>query len=121
MIVDLDELDLRELFEIGHQGTGNRVERPVRLALPGEINIHAAVQELDFAIPRKAIIDHCEPLIAFHISGTLEELVEHSTDYILRRGGKANHRDFIRKLTGEQAIIICEVHLDAPVHRCTCG
>ena len=83
LIIDLDEFDLRELFEIRHQRTGNRVKRPIRLAFPCEINIHAAVHKLKFAVARKAIVDHGKPLIPFHITRTFEEFIEHRIDNIL--------------------------------------
>jgi hypothetical protein len=53
------------------------------LAFPCEINIHAAVHKLKFAVARKAIVDHSKPLIPFHITRTFEEFIEHRIDNML--------------------------------------
>lgn len=91
LIVDLDEFNLRELLEIRHQRARDRIKRPIRLAAPCQINMHNAIRKFNFAIACKTVVDHCQPLVALHIPGTLEEFVEHRIDDILRRGDKACH------------------------------
>lgn len=80
MIVDLDELDLGELLEIQHQRAGDRVQRPIRLAIPGQVKVHTAIRKLHFAIAGKTIIDHRKSLVSLHIAGTFEEFIEHRLD-----------------------------------------
>ena len=53
--------------------------------------MHNAIRKFNFAIACKTVVDHCQPLVALHIPGTLEEFVEHRIDDILRRGDKACH------------------------------
>ncbi len=83
MIVDLDKLNLRELFEIRHQWTGNGVKRPVRLAIARQINVCNAIRKHKSAVAGEAIVYHRKPLIALHVTGTLEEFIEHGIDRVL--------------------------------------
>lgn len=53
--------------------------------------MHDAIRKFNVAIACKTVVDHCQPLVAFDIPGTLEEFVEHSMDDILRRRDKACH------------------------------
>ena len=59
LIIDLDELNLRELFEVRHQWLSNRVERSVRLAIPCKINMHTTVSKDNIAVTCETIVDHC--------------------------------------------------------------
>lgn len=113
LIVDLDESNLRELLEICHQRTRDGIECPVRLAIPCEINIGTTIRKLEFAVACKTVVYHRQPLIPFHITGTLEEFIEHRIDSILRRGDQACHCDLIGELTGDQPFIVREVNLDS--------
>jgi len=84
LIVNLDELDLRELFEICHQRARDCVERSIRLAIPCEINIRASIPKDKPVIASKAIKDKTEPLVSFHNAGTLEELIEDRSNALFR-------------------------------------
>ena len=80
LVINLDELNLRELFEIRHQRTRDRVERPIRLAVTSQINVHPPIGKDKPAIACKAVEYETQSLISFHIAGTLEELIEDSRD-----------------------------------------
>lgn len=43
LIVDLDELNLRKLFEARHERVSDVIQRSVRSAIPGQIHIHTSV------------------------------------------------------------------------------
>jgi hypothetical protein len=99
LIINLDELDLRELFEICHQRTRDGVKRSIRLAIPCEINIRASIRKDKPAIASKAVENKSKSPVPFHIAGTLEELIEYRSDALLRGKNDARHRDFVRELT----------------------
>ena len=50
------------------------------MALAREIHVHNAVGVFDFAVAGKAIEHKREPLVAFHIAGTLEKFIKDCTD-----------------------------------------
>jgi|GEM_PF-3251477 len=100
LIINLDELNLGELFEIRHQRTRNGVKRPVRLAVPAEIDMHPPISKDKPAIACKTIKYQAESLVSFHITGTFEELIEDSSHALFRREGHARHRNLVRELTG---------------------
>lgn len=77
LIVNLDELKLAELFQVGHQRLRDRIERAVRLAVPCQIDMHPTIRKNHVLIAGKAVVDHGKPLIALHIAWTLEELIQH--------------------------------------------
>lgn len=45
--------------------------------------MHAAVYNLNFAVACKAIADHGQSLVSFHVAGALEEFIEYSADRVL--------------------------------------
>jgi hypothetical protein len=100
LIIDLDELDLGELFEGQHQWARDVVKRPVRLAAARQIEVDTAICRLNPAIARKTVIDHCKTLVAFHVAWSLEEFIEHCIDNIFGGGNHAPHRYLIGELTG---------------------
>ena len=83
MVIDLDKLNLTDPFEARYERARDVVKCAVRLAIPGEVNIHPAVAELHFLIACKTIADQGKSLIPFDITGTLEELVEDGIDQLL--------------------------------------
>ena len=83
LIIDLDELDLRELFEVQHQWTCDIVKRPIRLATACKIEISAAIRKCNPAVACKPVADHRKALVAFHIARPFEEFIEHRIDYVL--------------------------------------
>jgi len=117
LIVDLDESHLRELFEIDHQRTRDGIKRTIRLATASQINVHAIVHELHFAVARKTVVDHCKPLVSFHVTGTFEEFIEHGIDHVLRRGDVTCHANLIGKFTGDQTLVIGEINVDPSIQR----
>ena len=121
LVIDLDELDLRQFFQARDEWTCDVIERAIRLTVPGEVYIYPTVPELHFLVACKAVIDHGETAVPFHVTGTLEELIEDGIYNILGSRDKAPHRDLIRELTGDQPFIICEVKGNFHVHRCACG
>lgn len=99
MIVDLDELNIRELFEAQHQWTRDVVKRPIRLATACKIEISAAIRKCNPAIACKTVIDHRQSLVAFHITRSLEEFIEHCIDDLFGGGNHAPHCHLIGQLT----------------------
>ena len=82
MIIDLDKLNLRELFEVRHQRTSDCVQCTIRLTIAHKINMHATVRKDNVAIACKAVEYRCKPLISFNATRTLEELIEHRIDNV---------------------------------------
>ena len=80
LVINLDELNLWELFEIRQQWTRDRVKRPVRLAIPCEINVHSPICKDQPAVARKAVKYETESPVSFHITRTFEELIEYRSD-----------------------------------------
>ena len=119
LVINLDELNLRELFEIRHQRTCDGVKRPIRLTIPCQINMHASIRKDKPAVACKAIEYQSESLVPFHIARTFEELIQHRSNSIFGREGKTRHGDLVRKLTGNQPFIIREVNVDPCIHGCT--
>ena len=78
LVVNLDELNLRELFDICHQGTSDIIKRAVRLTIPGQIHMNSSIGKDEPVIPGKAIQDRGKSLVTLHITGTFEEFVQHS-------------------------------------------
>ena len=77
LIVDLDELHFGELFEVCHQRTRNRVQRPIRLTLTREINMNNTIGISNFAVTSKPIQDKCKSLIALNVAWTLEVFIKY--------------------------------------------
>ena len=75
LIVDLDELDLGELFEVLDKRLGNGIERAVRLTTAGEVDVCNTIGKGKFAVTSKAIKHKCETFVAFDIAGTFEEFI----------------------------------------------
>ena len=82
-IIDLDELNFGELFEVEHQRERNSVERAVRLATAHEINMRNTIGKDKFAIAVETIEHKRESLVAFDIARSFEVFIEDSTDQIL--------------------------------------
>lgn len=109
MVVDLDELNVRELLEVDGQRAGDGVERAVGLTGAGQIDVRHAVGKFEPAVACKAVEDQGKPIVAFHIAGTLEELVQDSPDQVLRRRDKARHRDLVGEIAADEPFVIREV------------
>jgi len=99
LVINLDELNLRELFDIRHQRTRDGVKCAIRLAIPREVNVQSSVRKDKSAIACKAVEYETKSLISFHVAGTLEELVDYRSDAIFRGEAKARHSDLVGKLT----------------------
>lgn len=121
LIIDLDELDLRELFKIQHKRTCDVIQCAVRLAAACEIHVGNAVDDFRSVIARKTIANDRQSLIALHAPGALEEFIEHSEHRIPGRRNGALHFHLIWDLAGNQPVIICKVQGDRSKHRCTRG
>jgi len=105
-------LYLGELFEIEHKRPRNGIERAVRLTTASQINMRHTVSKCQFAVTGKAVEHQGESLVAFDIARTLEKFIQYSADQIFRRRNEARRRDLIRKLPGDQTVVICEVDID---------
>ena len=80
LVINLNKLNLWELFEIRQQRTRDRVKRAVRLAIPCEINVHSPICKDQPAIACKAVEYETESLVSFHIARPFEELIEYRSD-----------------------------------------
>jgi len=121
LVVDLDELDLRQFFKARYQWTRDVIQSAVRLAAPRKVNVNSTVSKLHFPVAGKTVTDHGETPVPFHVARTLEELIQDGMYNVLRSGDKPLHGDLVRQLTGDQSLIICEVKRDFHVHRCAGG
>ena len=74
-IVDLDKLNLRELFEILRERLRDSVKCAVRLAVACEINVCNTICKDKFAVTRKTVEHKPKPLIPFNIARTLEVFI----------------------------------------------
>ena len=117
LIVDLNKLDLRELFDICHEQSGNVIKRPIRLTIPCQIHIYAAICKHKPAIACKTVEYETQSLIPLNIAGTLEEFIEHGSHTVFGRDDKTRYRHLIGKLSRDQALIICKVDIDLYIHR----
>lgn len=109
LVVDLDELNIGELFEVDGQRAGNGVECAVGLTGAGQVDVRHTVGELEPAVACEAVEDEGKPVVAFHVAGTLEELVQDSTDQVLHRGDKARHCHLVGKFAADEPFVIREV------------
>ena len=82
LVINLDELNLWELFEIRQQQTRDCVKRAVRLAIPCKVNVHSPVCKDQPAIACKAVEYKAKSLVSFHIARTFEELIEYRSDML---------------------------------------
>ena len=101
-----------ELLEIFHQRTRDVVERAVRLAATRQVDMCNTISKGKSAVTREAIQNEREPLIPLDITRSFEELIEHRAQEIYVGWDKARHGDLIRKLPGDQTIVISEVDID---------
>ena len=76
-VIDFDELHFGELFEIFCERARDVVKRAIRLAAARQIYMCNTVCKGELAIAREAVADQCQPLIAFDVTGTFEEFIEH--------------------------------------------
>lgn len=77
LIINLDELNLRELFDVRHKRTCDVIKRAIRLTIPCKINMHASIRKDKSAVACKAVEYETESLVSFNVTGALEELIEH--------------------------------------------
>lgn len=83
LVINLDELDLRELLEARHQCVCNVVQCAIRLAAAHQIDMQAAIDKLQSAVAGKTVVDQRQTLVALHVAGTFEEFIEHRIDNVL--------------------------------------
>lgn len=112
MIVNLDVLNIGELFEVLHDRAGDGVERAVGLAGTGEVNVRHAISIFDLAVAVETVEHEGESLFALDPDRTLEIFIEHGADDIARGGDKPRGWDLVRELTADQFVIVCKVDID---------
>ena len=76
-IINFDELNFRELFEVFHKRARNSIERAIRLATAREIHMHDTIGKRNFAVAGETVEHEGESLVAFDITGTFEIFVKH--------------------------------------------
>ena len=82
-IINLNELNFRELFEVLHQRARDGIERAIRLTITTEIHVRHAIGKCQFGVACETIEHQGESLVAFDIARTFEKLIEDSADQIL--------------------------------------
>ena len=80
LVINFDELNLRELFEVQNQRLCNGVQRAIRLTISKQIHMYTSICKDQPAIACKTVEDLSQSLVPFHIAGTLEKFIEHSCD-----------------------------------------
>ena len=105
-------MNFGELSEIEHERERDGIERTVRLAPAREIDMRDTIRKGKFAVASETIEHERESLIAFDSPRTFEIFIEDGTDQILGGGDKALRGNLIRKLPGDQAVVICVVDID---------
>lgn len=105
-------MHFRKLFEIQCQRAGDRVKRTVRLAFAGEIYLYNTIGIGDFTVSDKTVEYERKSLIAFDIARALEIFIQHGANQILSGRNKARRRDLIRKLPGDQSVVVCEIDVN---------
>ena len=116
-IVDLDELNFRELFEIFHERARDGIKRAIRLTIPHKIDMRDTIGKHKFAVTVETVQHQGESLVTFDIARAFEIFIERCANEILRGGDITRHGDFIRKLPGDQTVVICEVDIDLYIER----
>lgn len=112
MIVDLDVLNVGELFEVLRDRARDGVKCAVGLAGAGEVNMCHTIGIFKFAITGETVKHEGESLFTLHTDRTLEVFVEHGADDIAGGWHEARGRNFIRELTADQFIIVGKVDID---------
>jgi len=82
------------------------------LARAGQIDVRHTVGKCQLAIAGETVEHEREPLIAFDIARTFEEFIEHAANQILGRRDITRRRHLIRKLSGDETVVICEVDIE---------
>ena len=98
LVINLDKLDVRELFEAQHQWTRDIVKCAIRLATTSQIDMNTAIRNLNSAIACKTVADHRKTLVTFHAARSLEEFIEHCIDNVFGGGNHPLHGYLIREL-----------------------
>ena len=112
MIVDLDVLNIGELFEVRCERTRNGVQRAIGLAGAAEIDVRNAVGVFEFTVAGETIEHQGKSLIALDAHGTSEVFIKDRTNDVARRWDIASGRNFIGKLTADQPVVVGEIHID---------
>ena len=118
MIVDLDELNVRELLEVEHKQARNVIQRAVRLADAIEIHVRDAIGKLKFLISCESVEDQCQSLISFNVARAFEEFIENAANQVLRGWNETRHWNLVRQLAINEPLVIREVDVDLHVQRC---
>lgn len=71
-------MNIGNLFKACHERTRDVIQRAVREAIAGKVNIYPTISEIHFLVTCKTIADQGKTLVPFHVTGTFEELVEDS-------------------------------------------
>jgi len=66
----------------------------------------------EFAVTGEAIEHQGKSLIALDANGTLEVFIKNRANDIARGWDKTRGRDFIRKLTADQFVVVRKVNID---------
>lgn len=83
MIIDLDELNIGELFEVEDQRACDVVERAIGLTVAREVDVRNTISIFEFAVTSEAIEDEGDAFIALDTAGTFEKFVEDAADQVL--------------------------------------
>lgn len=70
-----------------------------------------AISIFDATVTGEAVQHEGQPLVTFHVAGTFEEFIERRADKVARGRHVTRHRNFVRQLTFDQAVVIGEVDI----------
>lgn len=87
------------------------------MARAREVDMRDAVGIFDAVVASETVQHEGETLIAFHVARTFEEFVERRADEVARGRHEARHWNFIRQLSFDQAVVVCEVNVQLHVQR----
>jgi len=115
LIVDLDVLNIGELFEVCHKRARDGIQRAVGLTRAREMDMRNAVCEFEFAVAGETVEHQGKSLPAFDAGRTREIFIEHRSDDVPRGWNIPRDRDFIGEFTADQPVVIGEVHINLHV------
>jgi len=82
-IVNLDKLNIGELFEVRHERARNGVQRPIGLATTCQIDMCDTIGRHKPAVARESIEHQCKTLVPFNIARSFEEFIQDGTQHVL--------------------------------------
>lgn len=121
MVIDLDILNIGELFEILHDRLSDRIQGAIGLASAGEVHVCHTIGVFDLVVTGKTVEHEGKPLFTFQANWSLEVFIEHRADDIARGRNEARGGSFIGELTADQFVVVCKVNTELHIYRRASG